>query len=202
MRQKKIKYVNREFMILNGVLVEPQKITSNKKIFLEIGSGKGQFITKLAADNPENLYIAVEKNINVCYRIVQKRDELQLKNLTIILDDSINLCNYFDKNTIEKIYLNFSDPWPKAKHHKRRLTYDSFLKNYLVLLKNNGELQIRTDHFTFFEDSLTYVDKYFDIINVSYDHQMDDYYTEYEEKKSQHGKICECLAKVKTNENI
>lgn len=203
MRQKRLKFVNLQLMKDLGVLTEPKLInTNNKEVHLEIGSGKGQFITSLAKDNPNKLFIAVEKNINVCYRIVEKRNQLELDNLIIILDDSNNLLNYLNPQTVNKIYLNFSDPWPKAKHHKRRLTYEPFLQLYKKLLVKEGIISLRTDHYNFFIDSIDYLEKYFYIYDIDLDYQSNEYQTEYEQKKRKIGKIYQCIARLKNNENL
>ena len=127
--------------------------------------------------------------MSVLYRIVEKKDALELDNLIIILGDATNLLEYFDESSLDVIYLNFSDPWPKSRHHKRRLTYYSFLKLYKKLLKSNGILQFRTDVLPFFEDSVTYVESLFDIFDQTYDLEISKYMTEYEEKKRKIGKI-------------
>src|SRR5690554_1711245 len=136
MRQKRIKYVTMELLEKHGVItkVEALNIPKNKKINLEIGSGKGQFITKLALDYPHEIFIAMEVNKYVIYRVLEKKLELKLDNLIIVLADAKYLETYFQDVLIDGLYLNFSDPWPKAKHHKRRLTYPSFLKLYLKIL--------------------------------------------------------------------
>lgn len=191
LRQKKLKHVNLDLMIELGVITNVKKLDllNYEKVNLEIGSGKGQFITSLAKDNPNELFIALERNINVCYRIIEKKLEDKIDNLIIVLGDSVDLNEYLPDHSIDNIYLNFSDPWPKARHHKRRLTYESFLLIYKRLLKVDGILQLRTDHLDLFNDSLEYFDKYLDEKEVNRDYQSNQYYTEYEEKKRKKGKI-------------
>ena len=137
MRQKRVKNATVETLKKHGVVTELEKIdvSSYETVYLEIGSGKGQFITSLAKDNKTSLWIAMEVNINVCYRILEKKQEQNLDNLIVILGDANHILAYFEPHQIDGIFLNFSDPWPKAKHHKRRLTYPSFLKQYQTLLK-------------------------------------------------------------------
>lgn len=197
MRQKRIKNATKETMTSEGVLIEPTKIkfTSND-VSLEIGSGKGKFITTLAKDFPDQLFIAMEININVCYRIVEKRNELGLKNLIIICGDASHLLDYFEENTVSKIYLNFSDPWPKKRHHKRRLTAPSFLKDYVYIMKQDATLQFRTDHQDLFNDSIETIHGYFNIIDINNDVQESTYMTEYEIKKRQEGPIYQLIGKV------
>lgn len=197
MRQKKVKYATKEILESYGVIVDPKRLEiTDKSAFLEIGSGKGQFITKLALDNPNYIFIAMEVNINVCYRIMEKKEAMKLDNLLIILGDASFLNLYFDKDSIDGIYLNFSDPWPKAKHHKRRLTYPPFLKTYTELIKDDGFLQFRTDHPKLFLDSIDYIEPYFNIVDVNYELEASAYMTEYEIKKRAIGPIYQLIGKV------
>ncbi|MFP4177874.1 MAG: tRNA (guanosine(46)-N7)-methyltransferase TrmB [Acholeplasmataceae bacterium] len=198
MRQKKLKYVDEAFLKDRDVKTDitPVALPRNRRIALEIGSGKGRFITDIAEDDPDSLYIALEVNMNVCYRIVQKRDDKDLKNLIVILGDAKHLLEYFAEKTIDHIYLNFSDPWPKKRHHKRRLTAPSFLNVYRRILKRSGTLSLRTDHRDFFEDSLIELHGMFRITNVDYDLKKGAYMTEYEEKKRAIGPIYQVDAEV------
>lgn len=185
MRQKKLSFVTIDLLKSKGVITDIKKlnIDKQKKVHLEVGSGKGQFITSLAKDHPNEFFIAFELNMSVLYRIVEKRDEFGLNNLLIILGNANDLLSYFDEQVIDYIYLNFSDPWPKKKHHKRRLTYKTFLDMYLKVLKNDGLLQFRTDVRSFFDDSIDYIDPLFDIFDINYQLDESQYMTEYEEKK-------------------
>lgn len=195
MRQKKVKNLDIEVMNTLGVITTINKIdidSKYNKINLEIGSGKGQFITTLAIDNPNELFIALEKNINVCYRIVEKKLEHKIDNLIVILGDSIDLLEMLNKESIDNLFLNFSDPWPKARHHKRRLTYQPFLDLYKQLLKTTGTFQFRTDHLELFNDSLEYFENNFDIYEVDRDFVGEKYSTEYEDKKRIKGVIYQC----------
>lgn len=191
MRQKKLKFVTEELLQSKGVIVDIQKadLPINQKIHLEVGSGKGQFIISLARDHQDEFFIAFELNMSVIYRIVEKKEALQLNNLLIILGDANHLLDYFEPNTIDHIYLSFSDPWPKAKHHKRRLTAPSFLEKYDVILKDDGLFQFRTDVLPFFLDSIETVEQAFDIFEITYDLPISNYMTEYEEKKRDISKI-------------
>lgn len=185
MRQKKLSFVTIDLLKSKGVITDIEKlnIDKRKKVHLEVGSGKGQFITSLAKDHPNEFFIAFELNMSVLYRIVEKRDQLGLSNLAIILGNANDLLSYFDEQVIDYIYLNFSDPWPKKKHHKRRLTYKTFLDMYLKVLKDDGLLQFRTDVRSFFDDSIDYIDPLFDIYDINYQLDESQYMTEYEEKK-------------------
>lgn len=198
MRQKKLKYVDETFLQERDVQTEIKRIDlpKNRRIALEIGSGKGKFITDIARDHPDDLFIAMEVNMNVCYRIVEKRDAYDLKNLIIILGDAKHILDYVDPHRIDHVYLNFSDPWPKKRHHKRRLTAPAFLTCYRRILKHNGTISFRTDHHDFFEDSLIALHGVFRITNVDYDLKRSSYMTEYEEKKRAIGPIYHVDAEV------
>ncbi|QBQ07311.1 tRNA (guanine-N(7)-)-methyltransferase [Spiroplasma gladiatoris] len=116
--------------------------------FLEIGCGKGQFIIDNATKNLNNNYIAMEKEstvIGVALKKALERNK-ELHNLKFLNTYAEKLKDLFNKKTFEKIFLNFSDPWPKSKHYKKRLTYKSFLNIYYELLKDNGRLEIKTDN--------------------------------------------------------
>lgn len=203
MRQKRLKYVTKELLEEHGVITEVKhlEIPKNKNIYLEIGSGKGQFITSLAKNHPDDFFIAMEVNMYVIYRILEKKLDMQLDNLLIVLGDAKELETYFVNDKIDHLYLNFSDPWPKSKHHKRRLTYPSFLRLYLKVLKKDAFLQFRTDHLDLFIDSLDYMENYFDITDVTYDLEPSDYMTEYEEKKRKLGPIYQLKGKVKQDDS-
>jgi len=201
MRVKKLSFVTLDLLKSKSVIIEPEKITLDpyKVTHLEVGSGKGHFITSLAKDNPEQVFIAFELNMSVLYRIVEKKEVLGLTNLIIILGDAKNLDQYFEKDMIDYIYLNFSDPWPKKKHHKRRLTYETFLKLYQNILKPSGILQFRTDVYPFFMDSIDYVEPYFHIFETTTDLPPSLYMTEYEEKKRLHTKINQLKGRLKND---
>ncbi|HAX03294.1 MAG: tRNA (guanosine(46)-N7)-methyltransferase TrmB [Tenericutes bacterium GWC2_34_14] len=191
MRQRHIKQATIENLSSMGVLFEPVylDLSSYSKVHLEIGAGKGQFITSLAQDFPNELFIAIEMDKNVCYRIAEKKIEMKLDNLLILLTSAETITDWFYPQMIDIIYLNFSDPWPKAKHHKRRLTWPIMLEKYKTVLKQEGILQFRTDHFLFFEDSIDYIKSHFQIVNVNMHVEESRYMTEYEVKKRQLGAI-------------
>lgn len=178
------------------VQIEPKAITSDLPLVLEIGSGKGKFITELANMDPSKFYIAMEKDLNVCYRILEKQEQLKLPNLQILPIDAKELLQYFKPKSITKIYLNFSDPWPKKRHHKRRLTAVSFLKLYETLLKDGGELEFRTDHSDLFNDSITYLNESkFKLITEERNCAPRAAISEYELKKREFGPIYGFIAR-------
>lgn len=178
-----------------GVIVEvaPIDLLGFDNVELEVGSGKGKFISELALDNPLTLFIAFEVNMNVLYRILEKRNENKINNLILVLGDASNLNNYFSKGSINNIYLNFSDPWPKARHHKRRLTFPKFLRTYQNLLKVDGKVLFRTDHKEFYLDSISYFKEVFKDVSCNADFKESNYMSEYEIKKRKNGPIMQII---------
>ena len=126
---------------------------NNNPIYIEIGMGKGDFIIENAIKYPNINFIGIEKYDSVIVRAIQKSNELELNNLKIIRKDAININNIFKKE-IERIYLNFSDPWPKDRHAKRRLTSPIFLTKYDDIFKNKKEIIMKTDNNNLFNYSI------------------------------------------------
>ncbi|HDC5707239.1 TPA: tRNA (guanosine(46)-N7)-methyltransferase TrmB [Staphylococcus aureus] len=161
-------------------------------IHIEIGSGMGQFITTLAAQNPHINYISMEREKSIVYKVLDKVKEMSLTNLKIICNDAIELNEYFKDGEVSRIYLNFSDPWPKNRHAKRRLTYHTFLALYQQILNDEGDLHFKTDNrglFAYSLESMSQFGMYFTKINLNL-HQEDDgsnILTEYEKKFSNKG---------------
>lgn len=164
----------------------------NQEIYIEIGSGMGQFITTLAGQNPDINFISLEREKSVVVNIVDKVKELGLTNIKLICNDALELNEYFKDGEIDRIYLNFSDPWPKKRHTKRRLTYHTFLALYKQVLKEDGELHFKTDNrglFAYSLESMSQFGMYFTKLNLNL-HQEDDednIETEYERKFSDKG---------------
>ena len=123
-------------------------------IHIEIGMGKGRFLMELARLHLNVNYIGIEKYSSVLLRGIQKIEEEPLENIRFIRMDAENICEIFDKDEISKIYLNFSDPWPKDRHAKRRLTSRQFLARYDQILKQNGTVEFKTDNKELFDFSL------------------------------------------------
>lgn len=123
-------------------------------IHVEIGTGKGKFLTTLAMNNPDINYVGIEKFSSVLIRALEKQQELQLPNLIFIRMDAENIIDVFAPEEVDKIYLNFSDPWPKDRHAKRRLTSHQFLARYNEFLKKDGKLEFKTDNRELFDFSL------------------------------------------------
>lgn len=172
-----------------------QKLFGNQNpIFIEVGMGKGQFITTLAKMNPQINYIGIEKYSSVLVRAVEKVEEEELENLRFIRMDAEELPEVFGKEEIDKIYLNFSDPWPKERHAKRRLTSVQFLDRYDQILKKNGKIEFKTDNRSLFEFSLEQAPlAHWTVEAFTFDLHKDEklnegnIMTEYEEKFSQKG---------------
>lgn len=163
---------------------------NDNPIEIEIGMGKGNFIINKAIQNPNINYIGIEKYDSVILRAVEKLANIKIPNLLLIKMDAQKIENIF-KNEITRIYLNFSDPWPKDRHHKRRLTDEFFLRKYDSLFKNKKNITFKTDNRKLFEYSLkSFTDYGYRINNISLDLHNDDYdniKTEYEEKFSSLG---------------
>lgn len=123
-------------------------------IQIEIGMGKGQFMMQLAAQNPDMNYIGIEKYSTVLLRAVQKMEAHELVNLRLIRMDAEEICEVFGKGEVSKIYLNFSDPWPKDRHAKRRLPSRQFLARYHEILAVDGRIEFKTDNQDLFEFAL------------------------------------------------
>ncbi|KRN24917.1 tRNA (guanosine(46)-N7)-methyltransferase TrmB [Lacticaseibacillus camelliae] len=171
-------------------------------LFLEVGSGKGQFITEMAKLHPDRNFIALEiQEVAIAY-ILRKQVALKLPNLQLILGDGADLTTYFEPGEITGLYLNFSDPWPKSRHEKRRLTYKTFLAQYQAILPAGGQLQFKTDNQGFFEYSLVSMNNFgmtFELVALDLHHDgrvQDNVETEYEHKfASRGGRIYELLAR-------
>lgn len=160
-------------------------------IHLEIGMGKGKFIIELAKRNPDINYIGFEKYDSVILQAASKALDENLSNLKMMSADASNLLDYFEVGEIDKIYLNFSDPWPKSRHAKRRLTSPNFLKLYEVVTKKPTEIEFKTDNRKLFEYSLQTFNEYgYKFVELSLDlHKdvLDIVTTEYEDKFSSMG---------------
>ncbi len=127
---------------------------NNHPIHLEIGCGKGQFIVAMANDYPDVNFLALEKYDSVLLRVLEKQSEEKLPNLKLIRADARHITSFFTNDEIDGVYLNFSDPWPKRRHAKRRLTHMRFLKRYYKIMKNGSFIRQRTDQFPLFEFSI------------------------------------------------
>jgi tRNA (guanine-N7-)-methyltransferase len=170
---------------------------NNHPIHIEVGMGKGKFILEMARQHPEINYIGIEKYSSVLVRALERREELETDNLLFLRMDAEEIHHFFAAGEVEKIYLNFSDPWPKDRHAKRRLTSIPFLERYDKFLTPEGLIQFKTDNRPLFDFSLEQIKQAGWILDeCSYDlHAQgpapDNVMTEYEEKFYQMGKpIC------------
>ena len=159
---------------------------NSNPIYLEIGIGKGKFILENAKNNPNINYIGIEKNGSVLSYAIKKIEEYKLNNLKLICFDANKIDEIFSKD-IDLLYLNFSDPWPKNRHEKRRLTSSSFLEKYDKIFKKNKLIEMKTDNQGLFEYSLiSLVNNGYKIEDISLDlTKKEDFInirTEYEEK--------------------
>lgn len=167
MRLRNIPGAKEEIESSNYVIQNPQEqmgkwnavFANNNPINIEVGMGKGRFLMDMARINPEINYIGIEMYDSVLLRALQKREELEeegqrLENLYFMCVDARLLPEIFGKGEVTRIYLNFSDPWPKARHAKRRLPSRQFLERYEKILSENGSVEFKTDNRGLFEFSL------------------------------------------------
>ena len=174
-------------------------------IHIEVGMGKGQFIIEMARRNPEVNYIGIEKYSSVLVRAVEKLEDFEQDNLRLIRMDAENIDEVFDKDEVDRIYLNFSDPWPKDRHSKRRLTSRQFLERYDRFLAPDGMIQFKTDNRPLFDFSLEEIKETGWILDeCSFDLHANgpapnNVMTEYEEKFFQKGNpICRLVCHRET----
>lgn len=162
---------------------------NDKPIYIEIGMGKGKFIIENALKYPEINFIGIEKFDSVLARSLPKIPE-GLDNLLIIRMDALNIEKVFSKE-IDRIYLNFSDPWPKARHHLRRLSSRVFLEKYDLIFKGDREIHQKTDNQGLYIYSLmSYSENGYVLSDISFDLHKDKediITTEYEDKFSRKG---------------
>ncbi|MEK4138089.1 tRNA (guanosine(46)-N7)-methyltransferase TrmB [Kurthia sp. FSL E2-0154] len=162
-------------------------------LHIEVGTGKGQFVTGMALANPEVNYIGIELFDSVMMKACEKAlDAGSPSNLRLLRVNGADLEKYFSKNDVDRLYLNFSDPWPKSRHAKRRLTHEGFLKLYEAVLVDNGEIHFKTDNRGLFEYSLISMTDYgmklkLVSLDLHADNPADNIMTEYEEKFSAKG---------------
>lgn len=167
---------------------------NDKEIHIEVGMGKGKFMMGMAKSHPDINYIGIEMYSSVLYRAVQKLELEPLDNLRYLLLDAKDITNVFEKGEVDRIYLNFSDPWPKDRHAKRRLPSRQFLARFDEILKEGGVIEFKTDNkdlFAFAEEEVEPAG--WKILEITYDLHNDEkmvagnIMTEYEEKFSSMG---------------
>ena len=209
MRQRKIKDIDQKLSDFDDVIVPSseghsgswRKLFENgtdKPLFLEIGSGKGRFITSSASQNPDALFLAAEGLASVIIRGMVKSREMGLDNIRFITTYINDMERDFAEGELDGIFMNFSDPWPKARHAKRRLTHKDRLLQYLKVLKPGGFIRFKTDNDDLFDFTLEQIEECkelasFDVTGLTRDLHASEFskispMTEYEEKFSSQGK--------------
>ncbi|EFI41380.1 tRNA (guanosine(46)-N7)-methyltransferase TrmB [Peptoniphilus sp. oral taxon 386] len=169
---------------------------NSNKIHIEIGAGKGAFIQELARRNKNINYVIIEQESNAFVYATRKIIEEKLENVRALPINAEKINEYFDKEEIDRIYINFCNPWPKLRHQKRRLTHPRFLVQYREILKKDAEVHFKTDDLDLFNDSLKYFeDNKFKIMECTRNMKLEDYpeniVTEYENKwRSKNIPIC------------
>ena len=186
-----------QYVILNPADAKGrwQEIFGNDHpIHVEVGSGKGAFVSGMAKANPEINYIGIDIQKSVLSYALDKVLATDVPNIKLLWVDGSDLTDYFEEGEIDRLYLNFSDPWPKKRHEKRRLTYQSFLATYQQILPENGEIHFKTDNRGLFEYSLVSFSQYgmklkggwLDLHASDFE---DNVLTEYEQKFANKGQV-------------
>ncbi|GAU76135.1 tRNA (guanosine(46)-N7)-methyltransferase TrmB [Fusibacter sp. 3D3] len=201
MRVRKIKGAFEELVTYDQVFVVDPASKKSKwhevfgndhEIHAEFGGGKGRFIIEMAKRHPDVNFIMIDVITEVILKAAQHAAKVKLPNLKMIMIDLNEVNNFFDADELSRIYLNFSDPWPKKRHYKRRLTYRDFMKKYQSVLKEDGWIHFKTDNQALFEFSLNEFCA-LDMImkNIALDlhsqNDLENIMTEYEEKFSKKG---------------
>lgn len=178
-----------------------ERFCNDNPIYIEVGMGKGRFITESARLNPNINYIGIEKYSSVLIRAIQKIEEEPLSNLCFIRMDAEEIEEVFEQGEVNRIFLNFSDPWPKDRHAKRRLPSRQFLQRFDKILSSDGVIEFKTDNRELFEFGLDEANEAgWNILKKTFDLHKDEemnmgnILTEYEEKFSSQGNpICKYI---------
>ena len=204
MRLKHIKDADKIIKKSNYIIENPEEykgkwnklFNNDNNIEIEIGTGKGKFIIEKALQNSNINFIGIEKYDSPLVSAVKKLEELDITNLRLICYDAFTIDNIFDKE-ISKIYLNFSDPWPKKRHTKRRLTSSRFLEKYDLIFKDTKMIEMKTDNDDLFDYSCESFSEYgYKIVSKDTNH-ISDITTEYEDKFRSIGKNINYISVVK-----
>ena len=203
MRLRKVKGAAETIAAHPNIVVQNEKelkgnwqsvFEKEQPLYIEVVMGKGQFVIGMAQKNPHLNFIGIEKFDSVMVRALEKVIEAgELPNLKLLKIDADELTEIFEENEVAGVYLNFSDPWPKPRHAKRRLTHENFLKLYQTIMKEDGAIRFKTDNRLLFEYSLASLSQYGMILqDVALDlHKREDLewnvMTEYEQKFSAKG---------------
>ena len=188
---------NPQYVILNPTEAKGkwhEIFGNNYPIHVEVGSGKGAFISGMAKAHPKINYIGIDIQKSVLSYALDKVLATDVPNIKLLWVDGSDLTDYFEEGEIDRLYLNFSDPWPKKRHEKRRLTYQSFLSTYQQILPENGEIHFKTDNRGLFEYSLVSFSQYgMKLKGVWLDLHASDFednvLTEYEQKFANKGQV-------------
>lgn len=200
------KAVSESPYVIQDPLHASDLLQCGRPVHIEIGMGKGQFLFAAAKENPDICFIGIERHTSVLYRAVQKAEDPSRSmpsNLSFICADACDINSMFPPDSIDLIYLNFSDPWPKKKHADRRLTSRRFLHRYEIILSQNGRIEMKTDNTALFAFTLDELHETgWEIIASTTDLHHDpllcanNHMTEYEEKFSAQGHpICKVIAR-------
>lgn len=163
MRMRKLPWAEDFLKEQEVVIKEPstyagkwKQLLNKEVLHVEIGTGKGDYWILMSQKQPENGWIGIEKNNNVAALAVRKYTKLEeaMKNVAFINDDAENISDWFEKGEVDVIHLNFSDPWPKKRAHKKRLSNEKFIRQYADILNDDGEIQMKTDNSSLFEYSV------------------------------------------------
>ena len=188
---------NPQYVILNPTEAKGkwhEIFGNNYPIHVEVGSGKGAFISGMAKAHPKINYIGIDIQKSVLSYALDRVLATDIPNIKLLWVDGSDLTNYFENGEIDRLYLNFSDPWPKKRHEKRRLTYKSFLNTFKRILPDHGEIHFKTDNRGLFEYSLVSFSQYGMKLNsVWLDLHASDFednvMTEYEQKFANKGQV-------------
>ena len=197
MRQRKIKNIEERLKDFQDCMVKEFPVDTKElfpednPLYVEIGCGKGKFLCTIAKDNPDKNYIGIEGNESVALRALEKLKESGLKNAFVIPEILKEAELWFKEGSVSGIYLNFSDPWPKERHTKRRLTSPRFLARYDSIFKDKKHIIMKTDNIDLFNYSVESLKEYgYNINDISNDlHSYKDNIitTEYEDKFTSKG---------------
>jgi tRNA (guanine-N7-)-methyltransferase len=212
MRLRKKPWITERIQEFSHILVDKpysykgkwhQYFQNDSPLHVEVGTGKGRFITTLAQQNSAINYIGLEYMQDVIYYAAQKVTYKQLKNIALLCFDVNHILDVFHGGEISRLYINFCDPWPKNRHAKRRLTHHGFLIRYAQILAPGGEIHFKTDNEQLFAYSLNEfaAERQFQLKNITFDLHNSEFagnvMTEYEEKFSSRGmKIFRCEAQL------
>lgn len=175
------------------------KYPEARELRLELGCGKGRFTVETAAQNPDVLFIAIERVADALVMAMERAMDRELTNVCFLCDDAANLSEFFAPGEVDQLYINFCDPWPAKRHAKRRLIHEEFLKSYREQLPVGGQIQFKTDNKPLFEFSLTQFPRAgYSLSEVTFDLHHDDpnvVMTDFEAVFHQQGtKINRCVA--------